>query len=203
MSINLAVFVSGRGSNLEAILNATREGKLSANIVAVVCNEPEAGALAIAKKYDVKTIVIPSVAVSRKIHESKVLEHLSGLSIDYLVLAGYMRILSPHILNQFSDARGFNRVINIHPSLLPAFPGRTAYEDAFNYGVKVSGVTVHFVDEKVDHGPILAQESFRRLPADSLADFKARGLQVEHELYPWALEQVAKNNIVIHARGEQ
>jgi phosphoribosylglycinamide formyltransferase-1 len=203
MSINLAVFVSGRGSNLEAILKAAQGGSLSAKVKAVVSNEPDVGAINIARKFGIEPIVVPSLRLARQQHESKILEKLDGLLIDYLVLAGYMRILSPYLLNNFRDSRGFYRVTNIHPSLLPAFPGMTAYEDAYTYGIKVSGITVHFVDDQVDHGPILAQEPFRRLPDDSLDDFKARGLALEHKLYPSVLQEIATDNIVIHARGKR
>jgi phosphoribosylglycinamide formyltransferase-1 len=198
MSINLAVFVSGRGSNLEAILKAVKNGALDAQVKAVVSNEPEVGALEIAKQYGIEPIVIPSLRLSRQQHEMRVEESLSGFEIDYIVLAGYMRILSPSFLQMFRDSRGFNRVINIHPSLLPAFPGTSAYEDAYNYGVKVSGITIHLVDDKVDHGPILAQQSFHRLAEDSLEAFRARGLAVEHSLYPSVLQKIASGKIEFH-----
>jgi len=195
MPLNIAVFVSGRGSNLEAIFKAIQEGKLDAQVKAVVSNESDVRALEIARQYGIEPIVIPSVRLSRQQHEMRVEESLANLQIDYVVLAGYMRILSPSFLQGFHDSRGFNRVINIHPSLLPAFPGTNAYEDAFNYGVKTSGITVHLVDDKVDHGPILAQEPFNRLPEDSLEDFKARGLAVEHRLYPAVIQQLAEGKI--------
>jgi phosphoribosylglycinamide formyltransferase-1 len=133
--------------------------------------------------------------MTRLEHEEKVRELLQTISFDYIILAGYMRILSPKFLNHFRDPRGFFRVINIHPSLLPAFPGKCAYEDAFNYGVKISGITVHLVDEQVDHGAILAQQSFPRLPDDTLETFKARGLAVEHALYPAVLREISNNGI--------
>ena len=198
MSLNIAVFVSGRGSNLEAIFKAIKEGQLDAQVKAVVSNEPDVRALEIARQYGIEPIVIPSLRLSRQQHEMRIEESLSGLGIDYVVLAGYMRILSPTFLKNFHDSRGFNRVINIHPSLLPAFPGANAYEDAYNYGVKTSGITVHLVDDKVDHGPILAQEPFSRLPEDSLDDFKARGLAVEHKLYPSVIQKLSEGKIEFH-----
>ncbi|HEY9791086.1 MAG TPA: formyltransferase family protein, partial [Candidatus Obscuribacterales bacterium] len=110
-------------------------------------------------------------------------------------LAGYMRVLTPAFLQQFRHADGYFNVINIHPSLLPAFPGAHGYEDAFNYGVKISGVTIHLVDEHVDHGPILAQAAFERYDDDTLETFKARGLELEHKLYPAVLQEIARNGI--------
>jgi phosphoribosylglycinamide formyltransferase-1 len=183
---------------MEAILKAIDQKKLHAHVAAVVSNEPQAPALKIAKDHGVETIVVPNEKLKRQEHEKKILEKLKGHSVDFVILAGYMRILSPYILNEFADSRGFNRVVNIHPSLLPAFPGMNAYEDAFAYGVKVSGITIHFVDEKVDHGPILAQESFPRLANDSLADFRARGLATEHRLYPETIQKIAQGDFVIH-----
>jgi phosphoribosylglycinamide formyltransferase-1 len=115
--------------------------------------------------------------------------------MDFLVLAGYMRILSESFLRAYKDPRGFYRIVNIHPSLLPSFPGKSAYEDAFNYGVKVSGITIHLVDEKVDHGYILAQEAFPRFDDDTLATFKARGLAVEHKLFPEVLQTLANGEL--------
>jgi phosphoribosylglycinamide formyltransferase-1 len=195
MSLKLAVFVSGRGSNLEAILKAIKAGTLDAQVKTVISNEPSVGALDIAKQHGIEPIVVPSLRVSRQQQEMRIEEALQAFEIDYIVLAGYMRILSPSFLKNFHDHRGFNRVLNIHPSLLPAFPGANAYEDAFNYGVKTSGITVHLVDDQVDHGPILAQEAFSRLSSDSLEDFKARGLAVEHKLYPSVIQQIAEGKV--------
>ena len=195
MSINLAFMVSGRGSNLEAILSAIQKGKLDANALVVLSNQPQALALTVAEKFGVEAKVIPSKGISRSEHEALLQEELARYKIDYLVLAGYMRILTKEFLSPFKDARGFYRVINIHPSLLPAFAGKDAYENAFQYGVKLSGITIHFLDEEVDHGPILAQQSFPRLADDTLESFKTRGLQVEHELYPAVLQMLAEGRI--------
>jgi len=195
MSIQLAIFVSGRGSNMEAILKSIQDGELDASVELVFSNDPNAKALETAKRFGVKTAAISNTGMTRAEHESKVRELLESVHFDYIILAGYMRILSPKFLSHFRDPRGFFRVINIHPSLLPAFPGKCAYEDAFNYGVKVSGITVHLVDEQVDHGTILAQQSFPRLADDTLETFKARGLAVEHALYPAVLREVSNNGI--------
>lgn len=195
MSIQLAIFVSGRGSNMEAILKSIQNGELDASVELVFSNDPHAKALETAKQFGIKTAAIANTGLTRAEHENKVRELLETINFDYIILAGYMRILSAKFLSHFRDPRGFFRVINIHPSLLPAFPGKCAYEDAFNYGVKVSGITVHLVDEQVDHGAILAQQSFPRLADDTLETFKARGLAVEHALYPAVLREISNTGI--------
>lgn len=195
MSIRLAILVSGRGSNMESILRAIKDGELDAKVEIVVSNNPEALALVTARKYGVHAIAVDNKGLSREEHEKRVLSELANYEIDLLVLAGYMRILTSSFLQEFKHKDDYFKVINIHPSLLPAFPGANAYEDAFKYGVLVSGITVHLADEKVDHGPILAQETFSRLENDTLESFKARGLAVEHKLYPRVLQSIAKNGI--------
>ncbi|MBX9879837.1 MAG: phosphoribosylglycinamide formyltransferase [Candidatus Obscuribacterales bacterium] len=195
MSIRLAILVSGRGSNMESILRAIKDGELDAKVELVLSNNSEALALVTARKYGVHAIAVDNKGLSREEHEKRVLSELANYEIDLVVLAGYMRILTSNFLQQFKHKDGYFKVINIHPSLLPAFPGANAYEDAFKYGVLVSGITVHLADEKVDHGPILAQETFSRLENDTLESFKSRGLSVEHKLYPRVLQSIAKNGI--------
>lgn len=193
MSIKLAVLVSGRGSNLEAILKAIDDRSLDASVALVLSNKPGVGALDIAKRHNVPCAVVENQGQSRQEHEEAVQAELSKHTFDYIVLAGYMRVLSPAFLKHYRDANGFFRVINIHPSMLPAFPGKNAYEDAFTSGATESGITVHLVDEEVDHGPILAQRAFPRRDDDTLETFKARGLAVEHELFPQVLQKIAKS----------
>lgn len=200
MSINIAVLASGRGSNLEAILDSIAAGKLDAKVQLVLVNVPGAGAIDIANKHGVRTAVVPNAGLSRKEHEEKVVAELKKHDLDFVVLAGYMRVLSSAFLANFKDPRGFFKVINIHPSLLPAFPGIRGYEEAFEYGVKIAGVTVHLVDEKVDHGPILAQATFSREADDTIESFKARGLKIEHELFPQVLQNIAKNGVTYFKR---
>ncbi len=195
MSIRLAILVSGRGSNMEAILQAIREKELAATVEVVLSNNPLAQALETARLFGIKTEAIDSKGLTRQQHEENVIEALMNYSIDYVVLAGYMRILTPFFLQHFQDPAGYYRVINIHPSLLPAFPGKSAYDEAFEHGVRLSGITVHLVDDQIDHGPILAQEPFPRLENDTLDSFKARGLAVEHELYPAVLQDISQNGI--------
>jgi phosphoribosylglycinamide formyltransferase 1 len=201
MPIRIAVLVSGRGSNLEAILQAVKDGRLQAQVEIVISNNPQALALPLARKYGVHALCIDSQGISRSEHERRVLSELSWHKIDYVVLAGYMRILTPAFLQPFKDPQGFYRVINIHPSLLPAFPGADAYTAAFNAGVSESGISVHLVDEHVDSGPILAQEKFPRFQDDTLEAFKARGLEVEHRLYPATLQRISREGIVLANLG--
>ncbi|HNB24480.1 MAG TPA: phosphoribosylglycinamide formyltransferase [Candidatus Melainabacteria bacterium] len=200
MSINIAVLASGRGSNLQAILDAISTGNLDAKVQIVLVNVPGAGAIDIAAKHGVATAVVPNAGLTRKEHEEKVNAELKKHDLDFIVLAGYMRVLSSGFLSNFKDPRGFFKVINIHPSLLPAFPGTRGYEEAFEYGVKVAGVTVHLVDEKVDHGPILAQATFSRTEDDTIESFKARGLRIEHELYPQVLQNIARDGVTYFKR---
>jgi phosphoribosylglycinamide formyltransferase-1 len=191
MRLKIAVLVSGKGSNLKSIIAATISGALDAEIVCVVSNNPEAYGLTVAREHGLATFALSHKGMSREEHEAKIVEHLEPYAVDYVVLAGYMRVLTGRFLGAFKDKAGYFRVINIHPALLPAFKGANGYEDAFAYGVKISGITVHLVDEQVDHGPILAQRSFDRLPEDSIETFKARGLAVEHALYPEVLAAIA------------
>ncbi|MBY0356500.1 MAG: phosphoribosylglycinamide formyltransferase [Candidatus Obscuribacterales bacterium] len=197
MSLKLVIMVSGRGSNMKAILEAIEQKELDAQVSLVFSNNAQAPALETAAKYGVQTASISSRGLSRSEHESLVVDLLKKHQFDYIVLAGYMRILSKSFLDHYRDKNGFYRVINIHPSLLPSFPGATGYDDAFNAGVAESGVTVHLVDEEVDHGPILAQWSFMRQAGDSLESFKARGLAIEHILYPRVLQSVARGGIAL------
>ncbi|HEY9776552.1 MAG TPA: phosphoribosylglycinamide formyltransferase [Planktothrix sp.] len=200
--LKAAVLVSGRGSNLESILKAIDSGTLDAQISIVLSNKAAAGALEIAAKHNVPAITVESRGISRAEHEERVLAALSEYQFDYLVLAGYMRVLSPEFLNHFKDeATGLFTVINIHPSYLPAFPGPNAYDDAFNDGVAESGVTVHLVDEQVDHGPILAQQRFGRRPDDTLDSFKERGLAIEHKIFPEVLQRLSKEGLKSVAPG--
>lgn len=200
MPLKIAVLISGRGSNLNAIIQAIADKELDAVIQTVVSNDPDAFGLTIAKQHGLETFAISHKGMKRREHETKLIEYLKTKDIDYIVLAGYMRVLSPHFLKEWKHEAGYFKVINIHPSLLPAFKGTSGYEDAFNYGVKVSGVTVHLVDEDVDHGPILAQVPFPRFPNDTLEAFCARGLSVEHALYPSVLQTIATEGIQLTPR---
>ncbi len=180
---------------MKAILQAIEEGRLDARATVVFSNNPQAPALAAALALGVPVESVGHRGLSREDHETRLLETLSRYPVDYVVLAGYMRVLTSSFLQHFHHQDGYFRIVNIHPSLLPAFPGANAYEEAFAYGVRLSGITIHLVDEKVDHGPILAQEAFARLEEDTFDDFKARGLSVEHRLYPQVLQSIALQGI--------
>lgn len=193
--LKLAVLASGRGSNFKAIAQAIKAGELKAEIVCLLSNKATAGALEIAREYNIPALVVPSARLSCLEHDEKVLAALAPYKPDFIVLAGYMRILTSALLQAYRAPEGYFKVINIHPSLLPAFPGKDGYGDAFAAKVAESGITVHLVDEEVDHGPIVAQQCFPRLPEDSLETFKARGLAIEHKLFPMALQLIADRGI--------
>jgi phosphoribosylglycinamide formyltransferase-1 len=185
---NFAVFASGRGSNLGAIIEAIKNKKISANLALVVSDRPGALALEIAKKAGVPTALFDRQEFTdRKSFEDAIIARLQEAGIDFIVLAGYMRILSPQFVQTYR-----NKIINIHPSLLPAFKGAHAIRDAFAAGVKETGVTVHFVDEEIDNGDIIAQEAVAVLPQDTLDSLEAKIHSVEHKIYPRAIDLFAR-----------
>jgi phosphoribosylglycinamide formyltransferase-1 len=187
----IAILASGRGSNFDAIYAAVKSGSLDAEIVAVVSDKADAAVLEKAKKAGLKAIAVPFVkGTARQDHETKILAELDQTRPKFLVLAGYMRIMTPHLIERFRSERGYSRIVNIHPSLLPAFPGVESYAQAFHAGVKVCGVTVHFVETEVDSGPICAQEAFRIDDCRSVSEVEQRGLAVEHRLYSETLKWV-------------
>lgn len=179
----LGVLASGRGTNLKAIIDAIDAGKLNAKIGAVISDNPDAAALSYALSRG-----IPAACIDRKQYGSKeafeqaILDVLAGCRAELVVLAGFMRILSSHFIKSFP-----NRIMNIHPSLLPAFPGTNAQKQALDRGVKVSGCTVHFVDEGVDSGPIIMQKSLPVLENDTEVSLSNRILHIEHMTYPAAI----------------
>jgi len=189
---NLGILLSGRGSNFEAIANNVAAGKIPGTRIAVVIsNKPDADGLTTAKKLGLTVLVIPSKGVAREEHDRAVVAALQEHKVDLICLAGYMRLLSPWFVQQFP-----RRILNIHPSLLPAFPGLEAQEQAFAYGVKVSGCTVHFVDEELDHGPIIVQKAVTVLDSDDEHTLAARILEQEHIAYSEAIR------IVLEGRHE-
>ncbi len=198
MSVPITIFGSGTGTNFDAILAATREGRLGADIRCVVSDQPDAPILAKARAAGIPVLAIAppdkgaglSAVERRESHERAILERIAEHSPRFLVLAGYMRIMSSVLLDAFRSERGYRRIVNVHPSLLPAFPGVESYRQAFESGVRVSGVTVHLVDEGVDTGPICAQESFTMGDCASVDQVRARGQIVEHHLYPATLNWV-------------
>lgn len=181
----IAILASGNGSNAEAIMAWAIES-MKAEVVCVLSDKKKAFVIERAKIKNVPTIIIPyEKNEGRASHEKKMIESLHHFQPDWIVLAGFMRLLSPLFLGAFE-----NRVINIHPSLLPLFPGKDAYGDAFRAKVKESGCTVHYVDEGIDTGPIIAQTKFQLIEGESLEDFKRRGLEIENQFYPQVLEKI-------------
>lgn len=183
MSDRLAVLASGRGSNLQAILDAVAGGRLAARVVLVLSDQAGAYALERARRAGVTVAVVPRKGfASREEHDAAIARCVEEAGADWIVLAGYMRLLSGAFVARFRD-----RVVNIHPALLPSFPGTHAQADAVAYGVKLSGCTVHLVDEGVDSGPILAQRAVPVLPDDTAEGLADRILAEEHRLYPEVL----------------
>src|ERR1700741_2205889 len=193
---NLCILLSGRGSNFEAIANNVAAGKIpGARIAVVISNRPDAGGLASAKRIGLPALSIPSKGLAREEHDRAVVAALKEHKVDLICLAGYMRLLSPWFVQQFP-----HRILNIHPSLLPAFPGLEAQQQAFAYGVKVSGCTVHFVDEELDHGAIIVQKAVAVLDEDDEHILAARILEQEHIAYTEAIKLVLGGNFKITGR---
>ncbi|HEX8408646.1 MAG TPA: phosphoribosylglycinamide formyltransferase [Thermoanaerobaculia bacterium] len=185
--MRLAVLLSGRGSNFQSIHEAIQRGALDAEIVCVISNRPEAPGLARARDYGYAARALDhKTFANRAAHEEEVLRVLDEARPDFIVLAGYMRLLGASFIERYP-----NRILNIHPSLLPSFPGVDAQAQAVAYGVKVSGCTVHFVDEHLDAGPILAQRAVELRDDDTAETLSARILVQEHEAYVEALQKLA------------
>jgi len=190
------VFASGYGSNLQAISDYIKTHPVNGCIAMVLSNNPDAYALERAKKLNIRTYVFKLKDFkSREEYDQKIAETVKKEKIDLIVLAGYMLLLTPWFVNSFK-----NRIINIHPSLLPSFKGTQGIKDAYEYGVKITGVTVHFVDSELDHGPIILQEEVPVKDSDSLEDLEERIHQVEHRLYPQAVEYFCNHRLEIKGR---
>jgi phosphoribosylglycinamide formyltransferase 1 len=193
---NLGILLSGRGSNFEAIAKNVAAGKIpNAHIAIVISNKPDAGGLEVAKRMALEALVIPSKGKPREDHDREVVAALHRHKVDLVCLAGYMRLLSPWFVQQFP-----RRILNIHPSLLPSFPGLEAQEQAFAYGVKITGCTVHFVDEELDHGAIIAQKAVQVLDTDDEHTLAARILEQEHVAYSEAINIVLSEQVEIVGR---
>ena len=193
---NLGILLSGRGSNFEAIARNIAAGAIpEARIALVVSNRAAAGGLQIAQALGLKTAVIPSKGKQREEHDREIVAALQNHEVDLVCLAGYMRLLSPWFVQQYP-----NRILNIHPSLLPAFPGLEAQQQAFVYGVKVAGCTVHFVDEELDHGAIIVQRTVPILDTDDEHSLAERILEQEHQAYSEAINLVLAGNHDVRGR---
>ena len=190
----LAVLCSGRGSDLQSIIDAINAKKFSAEIEVVITDKPNVQALTRAENAGIKNICVDrKLFSSRADFEAEILKYLA--EIDLVVLAGFMRILSPEFVKKFSG-----RLMNIHPSLLPSFPGAHAHRDVLAYGVKVSGCTVHFVDEGTDSGPIILQSAVEVLDDDTEETLAARVLEQEHKIYPQAIKLFVEGKLKIEGR---
>jgi phosphoribosylglycinamide formyltransferase-1 len=192
---NLGILLSGRGSNFEAIADNAASGKLEANLAVVISNKADAPGIESARRRGLKALVIPSKGTPREEHDRVVVAALRAHQVELICLAGYMRLLSPWFVQQFP-----NRILNIHPSLLPAFPGLDAQKQAFDYGVKVSGCTVHFVDADLDHGAIILQKVVPVLDGDDDHTLAARILEQEHVAYSEAIRMVLEGQYTICGR---
>lgn len=193
---NLGILLSGRGSNFLAIADSLAAGKLpDAQIAVVISNRADAPGIESARQRGLHALVIPSKGKTREQHDREVVEALRAAKVDLVILAGYMRLLSPWFVQQFP-----RRILNIHPSLLPAFPGLDAQKQAFDYGVKVSGCTVHFVDEDLDHGAIIVQKTVPVLPTDDDHALSARILEQEHVAYTEAIRLVLERKFDVEGR---
>jgi phosphoribosylglycinamide formyltransferase-1 len=195
MKKKLAILLSGRGSNFEAIARAIGEGKLNAEIAVVVSNRPGARGLDRAKELGLEAVCLPSRGVAREDYDASLVEELKRHNPDVICLAGFMRLLTPVFIEAF---RG--RILNIHPSLLPAFPGLDAQRQAFEHGVRFSGCTVHFVDEGLDSGPIIVQAAVPVKDDDTVESLSERILEAEHAAYPRAIALVLSGAYRIEGR---
>ena len=193
---SLAVFCSGQGTNLQAILHAIRRGRLNARVALVLADRAGAKALDRARAAGVSAACVePTAFPTRAAFERELIRRCEAHGVRLICLAGFMRILSPVFVQHYP-----RRILNIHPALLPAFPGAHALHDALAWGAKVTGVTVHFVDEAVDHGPILLQEPVPIRPRDTAATLLARVHRVEHTLYPRAIQLVLDQRVRVSGR---
>jgi phosphoribosylglycinamide formyltransferase 1 len=192
---NVGVLLSGRGSNLQALIDAARRGELGGEVAVVVSNVETARGLDLARAAGIPAVFRDHRGKNREAYDAEIVEILHAHQVDLVCLAGFMRLVSPAFVRAFPG-----RIVNIHPALLPAFPGLEAQRQAFEHGVKVSGATVHLVDEGLDSGPILAQEAVRVLSSDTPESLAARILEAEHRLYPKAVRSILEGRCRVEGR---
>jgi phosphoribosylglycinamide formyltransferase-1 len=194
--INIAVFASGKGTNLQAIIDAVKKEEIKANLSLVISDNKDAYALQRAKKAGIKNIFVDPAKFKNKIDlENEIIRYLQEEKIDLICLAGFMRILSPYFVGKYAG-----RILNIHPALLPSFKGAHGIKDALDYGVKVTGVTVHFVDERMDHGPIILQKAVEIAEDDTEESLAQKIHAQEHLLYPRAIRLFVEGKLRIEGR---
>ncbi|NLA12040.1 MAG: phosphoribosylglycinamide formyltransferase [Firmicutes bacterium] len=192
----IAVLASGEGSNLEAILKAVEGGEISGQVLLVISDREEARALERARRRGIEALFLdPRSYGKREAYDRALLEPLQRARIELIVLAGFMRLLSPVLIEAFP-----HRIMNVHPALLPSFPGTSGVEDAMAYGVRVTGCTVHFVDEGLDTGPVILQEAVPALQDDTAGTLRQRIQAAEHRLYPRAIELFCRGQLRVEGR---
>jgi phosphoribosylglycinamide formyltransferase-1 len=192
---NIVILISGRGSNMEALIAARDAGTLPVNIAAVISNRPDAAGLATAERAGIPVRALDHKGFSgREAFDAALVECIDAFKPDLVVLAGFMRILTPDFVRHYEG-----RLLNIHPSLLPSFPGLHTHERALEEGVRIHGCTVHFVTAELDHGPVVIQAAVPVLPDDTEATLAARVLSQEHQIYPQAVRWFAEDRLTIEA----
>jgi phosphoribosylglycinamide formyltransferase-1 len=191
----LGIVLSGRGSNFEAIADRIAEGSLDADIAVVIANRPEARGLDVARQRGLNAVCLPSKGLDRDVYDRQLVEELKKHQVELVCLAGFMRLLSAYFVREYP-----HRILNIHPSLLPAFPGLDAQYQAIEHGVKITGCTVHFVDEHLDAGPIILQAAVAVLDDDTVDSLSARILKEEHRIYSEAIQLVLSGSYRLENR---
>ena len=194
--VNIGVLASGRGTNLQAIIEAIKEGRIDGKISIVISDNHNAFALKRAEQTNIETQYVNFKKFkNREDYDKEIIKSLEEKKVDLVVLAGYMRILTPYFIKTYK-----NKIMNIHPALLPSFPGLHAQRQAVEYGVKVSGCTVHFVDEGMDSGPIILQKAVEVKDDDTEESLAERILQEEHQIYPQAIQLFSQSRLIIKGR---
>ncbi|MHC5267977.1 phosphoribosylglycinamide formyltransferase [Enterococcus sp. LJL98] len=189
--MRMAIFASGNGSNFEAIVQGVKNGEIQGEVALLFCDKKDAYVLERGKRHGIPCLSFSPKEFDSKIaYEEKIKEALEKHRVDLVVMAGYMRIVGDTLLQAYP-----NKIINLHPSLLPSFPGLHGIRDAFEYGVKVTGITIHYIDEGVDTGPIIAQATTEILPSDSLESIEEKIHQLEHEWYPKVLAEITQKGV--------
>ena len=194
--MNIAVFCSGNGSNFQAIADSVKGGEIPAKVALMVCDNPQAFALERAKKEGIKSLLVERKDFRTKQgFEAEIIKNLEKENIGLICLAGFMRLVSPEFIQRYR-----NKVLNIHPALLPSFRGTQGIKDALDYGARVTGVTVHFVDEKMDHGPIILQQALEIKDEDTEESLANRIHELEHKFYPQAIKLFVTGKLRIEGR---
>jgi len=194
-NLRVGVLASGSGTDLQSIIDASEKKMIDAEVVVVICDKKDAGALQRAQKHHLPGFFVDPKGKDRATHEHEINTLLQQHKVDLVVGAGYMRVLTPSFVKQW-----YGKLINIHPALLPSFKGTNGQGDAFNYGVKITGCTTHFMDEEMDHGPIILQAAVKVYPSDDQEKLAKRILEVEHQILPRTIQLFAQKRLIIDDR---